>query len=1064
MSDGHMKKGMKGNEPDYRMIVEEQSDLICRLTTAFRLSIANRAFLKFFKIHSTDLSSYDWLELLPQTCRNEAKEKLAGLGTDTSTARIEYSATNPEGKTVWLQWTIRVLSDNDGGISGYQTIGRDITGWKRTGEMVRIQRDLAVSLGAASQLTESFQLILDAAFSVDEIDGGGIYFYNPENQELTLVHSGNLSREFLDDVKSYDWLSPQFKLVMSGKPLFVNYNDIAKNTERKGREGLKALGVIPVKHGGVVVGALNIASRKVDRFPPDVAAFAEAISGQIGSIIARIKDNEFIRQSRQNLMNLFQQIDDFIFVTDENGILLEINGSVSKRLGYSIDDLRDKSLLLLHPPARRDEAGKILSEMIAGRADTCSIPLLTGDGGEIPVETKTSWGYWNGQKAIFGISRDLTERIRYENELNKNKERLDLVLEGAELGLWDWNIVTGEVVFNEQWAAMLGYSLDEIEPDVSSWEKLIHPDDMASVMRVLESHLRGETKFYETEHRMKCRDGSWKWILDRGKVVERNTAGEPVRATGTHMDISERKELIRELHEKTEALQQSEKRYRGLLESQYDMIVRVDPDGNFTYVNDAYCRTFGKTREELIGHSYQPLVHPDDLQQTVEAMKGLEHPPYRITVEQRARTDDGWRWFAWEDYVIRDENGAAVEVQAVGRDITDLKEAEQQLIRARNSAQAANRAKSTFLANMSHELRTPMNAIIGISGILLKKGTDLTDRFREGIGLIHDSGKRLLLLINDLLDLSKIEAGQMTPNNNWFGLDEIISDIEKTVAGLLLDKNVSFSIERKAGAPPHVFSDRDKVVQVLMNLLGNSVKFTPGGEISLSVEGDESRLIMIVTDTGIGIDEESIKNVFDPFYQANDSIAKPYQGTGLGLALSKSLVELMGGVIEIESEKGTGTRVRVAIPVKPSEDEESRASSENRTPNSEGAKAGTSDGGRTILIVDDERLSRETLRFILEDEYRCLFAESGMEGIDLLKREPVDMVLLDIMMPHMDGFETFDRMREIDRKIPIIAVTARAMPEERKTISEYGFNAYISKPIEGMNLKNVISQFFKDEG
>ena len=240
--------------------------------------------------------------------------------------------------------------------------------------------------------------------------------------------------------------------------------------------------------------------------------------------------------------------------------------------------------------------------------------------------------------------------------------------------------MTGEVRFSERWAEMLGYRVDEVEPHVAAWERLLHPDDREAVNRVLTEHLAGRTPYYSSEHRLQTKTGAWKWILDRGKVVVRDAEGHALRAAGTHTDITERRQAEMKLAE-------SEARYRGLVESQRDLIVRVKATGQFTFVNDAYCAKFGQARADLLGGAFTPLVHPDDLYATLEAMKGLETPPYRIYVEQRAMTAEGWRWLAWEDYAIKDAQGRTVEIQAIGRDITERKLLEEQLVSQRDLAQ-----------------------------------------------------------------------------------------------------------------------------------------------------------------------------------------------------------------------------------------------------------------------------------------------------------------------------------------------------------------------------------------
>lgn len=259
-------------------------------------------------------------------------------------------------------------------------------------------------------------------------------------------------------------------------------------------------------------------------------------------------------------------------------------------------------------------------------------------------------------------------------------EPLRLVPAGGSDGIWDWNIATGEVRFSARGAELLGYDPDDLGQHSDAWERLVHPDDREALTQAVTEHLEGRAPDYRSEHRVLTQAGEWKWILDRGKVVERDEQGQPLRAAGTHTDITERKHAELKLAD-------SEARYRGLVESQLDLVVRVNSAGQLVFVNEAYCAKFGKARAELLGTTFMPLVHPDDLPATLEAMKGLQTPPYRIHVEQRAMTVEGWRWLTWEDHAIRDGQGRTVEIQAIGRDITERKVTEEQLVAQRDLAQ-----------------------------------------------------------------------------------------------------------------------------------------------------------------------------------------------------------------------------------------------------------------------------------------------------------------------------------------------------------------------------------------
>lgn len=337
-------------------------------------------------------------------------------------------------------------------------------------------------------------------------------------------------------------------------------------------------------------------------------------------------------------------------------------------------------------------------------------------------------------------------------------------------------------------------------------------------------------------------------------------------------------------------------------------------------INDRWAEMLGYTIEELSPvtiKTWIDLVHPEDLIISNQALrKHFEGETEFYNVELRMRHRDGhWVWVHDRGRVFQfDSNSMPVRVAGTHTDITGRKLAEEKLQAAKEQAEVASNAKSEFMANINHDLRTPLNAIVGISGLLVKKYGAKNDRFEEGLHLVHESGLRLLGMINDLLDLTKIESVGIDIYNTEFSINDLIRDIQKMMEAFLITRSMKFNIDAD-NAEKRIYCDRDKLFRVITNLLGNAIKFTPGGSITLKIRPENNRTVFEVADTGIGIGDDDLQHVFEPFFQADYSINKHYQGTGLGLAICRSMTELMGGIIEISSEKGRGTSVRVSIPV-----------------------------------------------------------------------------------------------------------------------------------------------------
>jgi PAS domain S-box-containing protein len=363
-------------------------------------------------------------------------------------------------------------------------------------------------------------------------------------------------------------------------------------------------------------------------------------------------------------------------------------------------------------------------------------------------------------------------------------------------------------------------------------------------------------------------------------------------------------------------LNQSEIRYKGLVDAQGDAIFRRAPDSTLTYGNDAFFRLFGLNPQTAIGKPFAPELHPDSRAPYFGSFGGLETGHARARYDQYVRTAYGWRWLAWEDYAIRDSLGRLVEVQSVGRDITDRKALEEALTDARDKAEAASRAKSGFLATMSHEIRTPMNGVLGMARLLLE--TELKPEQKTYAEAIKQSGETLLTLIGDILDFSKIESGNLS-------LEEEETEIRPLIEGvteLLSPRGHAKGIELVAVAAPDVpvaiRSDRMRLRQILINLVGNAVKFTETGGISIRVSRlvrDERVFLRFeVRDTGIGVPEAKRKEIFEEFVQADSSHGRKFEGTGLGLAISRRLVKAMGGEIGLDPAPGGGSLFWFTVP------------------------------------------------------------------------------------------------------------------------------------------------------
>jgi PAS domain S-box-containing protein len=584
--------------------------------------------------------------------------------------------------------------------------------------------------------------------------------------------------------------------------------------------------------------------------------------------------------------------------------------------------------------------------------------------------------------------------------LDQSRERLSLALDGASEALWDWDCTTNRTYYSERWSEMLGFTPEEIGDSQDVWEHLIHPDDYAIVRQHLQSHVACLTESYQAEYRMRTKDGGWRWIQARGKIVERAADGSPNRIAGTHLDITERKQA-------EQALARQHYILDTLIEGVPDHIYFKDRESRFIRVNHAVVILFGANdAAELIGKTdFDFFTEEHAARACADERDLLEGRQSMVSKEERETWPDGHEsWVQTTKMPLRDGSDSVVGTFGISRDITDHKRMELALTAAKEAAEAASRSKSEFLANMSHEIRTPMNGIIGMTELALD--TQLSDEQRDYLETVRISGDSLLTIINDILDFSKIEAGKLSLDNAEFDLDELLQETIKTVAVPAHQKGLELLYEYQGALPSLVVADAGRIRQTVINLLGNAVKFTSSGEVNLKVaelsrQQNQLTLQFTVSDTGIGVLPAWRERIFEAFVQSDASSTRSYGGTGLGLAISSRLVALMGGRIWFESEVGKGSTFHFTANLEISASERHVAG----IPESEAVP------GLKVLVVDDNATSRGILHETLIGwRMKPVLADSGTRALEVLRshaaaREPFDLILLDAHMPEMDGFE-----------------------------------------------------------
>ena len=641
--------------------------------------------------------------------------------------------------------------------------------------------------------------------------------------------------------------------------------------------------------------------------------------------------------------------------------------------------------------------------------------------------------------------RDITARKAAEREQTELVETLKMAETVAGLGHWQLDVVSQTVSWSDQVYRIHGVSPDSFDPSYDDAVGFYHPDDRDKVRDwVAKAISSGQSD--ELRLRLIRVDGEERVVISQC-VPERDEHGVTTALFGVFKDVTD---SIR-THDRVAA---SEERYRLLADNATDIIATYGMDGVFRYISPAIEGAMGYRPEDLVGQSFWKFMHPDDVRGVraafaayAQAGPGAPSPrvPYR-GVRKNGQTI----WLEAHPKVIRDAEGRALEFQDVVRDVSETKALEDQLVAARDVAEAGARAKSEFLANMSHELRTPLTSVIGFSGLLQGSG-NLPEAERKYADRIATASEALLSVINDILDYSKLEADAVGLDPQPFDPRAMAEGAAFIVESQCQTKGLKLKTVIDAAVPAALIGDEGRLRQVTLNFLSNAVKFTASGTVRLDVTTAGDRLRLAVTDSGIGIATDKIDTLFDRFTQADASTTRVYGGTGLGLAISQRLIEMMGGEIGADSRPGEGSTFWFEVPMQAAVS---------------GVKAGSAidqilDHDLKILMADDAAPNRELVTAILGGLGLALETVcNGAEAVEAARTGTYDLILMDVHMPVMDGLDATRAIRSMGGTIgqtPIIALTANVQPEQVQRCREAGMDGHVGKPIQVGELLSALA-------
>lgn len=796
-------------------------------------------------------------------------------------------------------------------------------------------------------------------------------------------------------------------------------------------------------------------------------------------ILSVVRDISASKKAEEALQASFKMLSLFIKNSPIYAYLKEVTPNESRVLfasenffdmiGIPGSQIAGKKMEELFPPEFARKIAKDDWEVVQ-KGDVIKLEENLNDRIYTTIKFPVSIG---GRNLLAGYTIDITENKNIELELIRAKEKAEnneiRLMEAqavTKVGSWETDLSNLNVFWSEETFKIFDLDSDTFSPHHNTFLEYVHPDDRERVDEAFKDSFSTE-RFNKVEHKIITARGNIKFIEERWRVVKDNE-GNPVKAYGTCQDITDRKNIEIELFKAKVIAEENERKLEAAQEiakmGSWELDIKTDI---FTFT-DSFYKMFHTTAEEMGGYQMtiddyaKRFVYPEDASLVADETKlAIESadPNFTKYVEHRIMyADGGIGYISVKIFIVKDEFGNTIKAFGVNQDITEKKIAEVELLKAKEKAEESDRLKSAFLANMSHEIRTPMNGILGFTELLKEQNLSGKEQ-QEYIELINKSGNRMLSIINDIIDISRIEAGLMKFNlaqsNVADQIDYIHTFFKPEAAAKGLNLSVKNSLPRNQA---NINTDREKLYAILTNLVKNAIKFTKKGEIEIGCAKKGGFIEFYVKDTGIGIPNDRQHAIFERFIQADIEDSMALQGAGLGLSISKAFLEMLGGKIWVESEEGKGSTFFFTLPY-------DNTKKIDNVPQSL-SNVDTKNNIRKLktLVVEDDMISEILLeKAINKISKEILKAKTGVDAVNIVRANPdIDLILMDIRLPELSGYKAVRQIREFNKNVVIIAQTAYGLSGDMKKAKEAGCTDYIAKPIIKEELLKLISKYFPE--
>ncbi len=1059
---------IRESEKRLHKVFDKVNTFVFTIDKNAQIRFCNSSFLKLTGLKRDEVVNKDFFSFF-ETDKDEKTQREAfwHVTEDADFLRkIEKRITSKYGDIRTLQFNVVMITDYHGGISGISLVGEDVTENTR---VIRALRDTNKKLqdlfDNANDLIQLLSLDYDFVF-VNSAWKNALGYSDEEIAKLKFIdiiapdhqeHTLNIIQRIRKGEK-IDTFDSVF-VTKTGKTIYV-----------AGSVNCKFVNGKPVEFRGIFYdNTYRVRAERAQNLYYGISNLAikadnlEVLFSEIHMLLKKYID---VNNFHVALYDKDKSVLNFPYYVDENfpGVVT----STHRRIGHGLTDyaLSHEKPVFFY----KDDIIKLIDEQKIAPLDRIpeiwmGVPLRLENRiiGAIAVKSYSDRNKYRQRHLgmldfVSGQIAFVIERKRNEEKIQNQSARLTAIFESSSHLMWSINKLQELKSFNQNYADAIFYHhgvYPELDIPVVEPRLLLSGDSFRDFINdVYKKAFEGTPQHYETSIVGKDGELIWRETYLNPIYTPKGTIEE---VSGITHDITEKKNY--ELN-----IQESEAKFRNIFESFQDIYYRTDPEGHIIMISPSSFEVTGYKPEEMIGKKIADYyVNPKKQEKLIKEL--LRTGAVR-NFEINIKTKDGSFIQTISNIrLIYNSAKEPVAIDGVARDITYLKKASEELIKAKDLAERSLKVKELFLANMSHEIRTPMNGIIGMIDLISE--TPLDEEQKDYVSTVKKSSQTLLNILNDILDLSKLEAGKMQLRPSPLSIAGTVEKLHALFFQQAKSKGIDFTYEIAEDVPPYLISDETRLLQVFSNLVSNSIKFTDNGSVNVKLErlrgkGDYHVIKAEVSDSGIGISKENLKLLFDAFSQIDNSSKKSYGGTGLGLAISKQICKLMNGDIGVRSQAGKGSTFWFTF----------EAKSTNEAPPVEDFQTKPQLAKQFkelkayILLVDDNGINQKVARDILKKAGCTIdIASNGLEAIEKVKKNTYDLILMDIQMPVMDGIEATTEIKKLKLKKlpPIVAMTAYSMKEDKARFINAGMDDYLSKPIRSESLITKIVEWLKPE-